>query len=101
MESTTIKMLNIAFAPLHLLPFRIHVERSVEKNLNPENRKWRSQSSCGLQTVQVRNGPKTIISVPKTLNSTIDNEMKPDSIVFVIDKQLGQYQGAYKVTKNL
>ena len=44
---------------------------------------------------------KTTMSVREALNSALDEEMSADNKVFVIGEEVGQYQGAYKVTKGL
>jgi pyruvate dehydrogenase E1 component beta subunit len=41
------------------------------------------------------------ITVRDALNSAIDEEMSADSKVFVMGEEVGEYQGAYKVTKGL
>lgn len=41
------------------------------------------------------------ITVREALNSAIDEEMSADSKVFVMGEEVGEYQGAYKVTKGL
>jgi pyruvate dehydrogenase E1 component beta subunit len=41
------------------------------------------------------------ITVRDALNSAIEEEMSADSKVFVIGEEVGEYQGAYKVTKGL
>jgi pyruvate dehydrogenase E1 component beta subunit len=41
------------------------------------------------------------MTVRDALNSAIDEEMSADSKVFVIGEEVGEYQGAYKVTKGL
>ncbi|XP_024362470.1 pyruvate dehydrogenase E1 component subunit beta-1, mitochondrial [Physcomitrium patens] len=41
------------------------------------------------------------ITVREALNSAIDEEMTADSKVFVMGEEVGEYQGAYKVTKGL
>ncbi|CAK9236088.1 unnamed protein product [Sphagnum jensenii] len=43
----------------------------------------------------------TEMNVRDALNSAIDEEMSADSKVFVIGEEVGEYQGAYKVTKGL
>ncbi|KAJ7528396.1 hypothetical protein O6H91_15G002100 [Diphasiastrum complanatum] len=41
------------------------------------------------------------LTVRDALNSALDEEMSADSRVFVIGEEVGEYQGAYKVTKGL
>ncbi|KAG0583193.1 hypothetical protein KC19_3G116500 [Ceratodon purpureus] len=41
------------------------------------------------------------ITVREALNSAIDEEMSADNKVFVMGEEVGEYQGAYKVTKGL
>lgn len=43
----------------------------------------------------------TIITVREALNQAISSEMKRDDKVFVMGEEVGQYQGAYKITQNL
>lgn len=43
----------------------------------------------------------TIITVREALNQAMSSEMRRDSKVFVMGEEVGQYQGAYKVTQNL
>jgi pyruvate dehydrogenase E1 component beta subunit len=41
------------------------------------------------------------MTVRDALNSALDEEMSADSKVFVIGEEVGEYQGAYKITKGL
>jgi len=41
------------------------------------------------------------MSVRDALNSAMDEEMDRDSKVFIIGEEVGEYQGAYKITKGL
>ena len=41
------------------------------------------------------------MTVREALNAGIDEEMQRDEDVFVMGEEVGQYQGAYKVTKGL
>ncbi|KAL2634946.1 hypothetical protein R1flu_006425 [Riccia fluitans] len=41
------------------------------------------------------------LTVREALNSAIEEEMSADSKVFIIGEEVGEYQGAYKVTKGL
>lgn len=41
------------------------------------------------------------ITVRDALNSALDEEMSADSKVFVMGEEVGEYQGAYKITKGL
>ncbi len=43
----------------------------------------------------------TIITVREALNQAISSEMKRDDKIFVMGEEVGQYQGAYKITQNL
>lgn len=43
----------------------------------------------------------TIITVREALNQAISSEMKRDDKVFVMGEEVGEYQGAYKITQNL
>lgn len=43
----------------------------------------------------------TIITVREALNQAMSSEMRRDSKVFVMGEEVGQYQGAYKITQNL
>ena len=43
----------------------------------------------------------TSMTVRDALNSAIEEEMKRDEKVFVVGEEVGQYNGAYKVTKGL
>nr|CCC89666.1 unnamed protein product [Trypanosoma congolense IL3000] len=43
----------------------------------------------------------TSLAVRDALNSAMDEEMKRDKSVFVLGEEVGQYQGAYKVTRGL
>eukprot|EP00744_Colponema_vietnamica_P008196 GILI01011712.1.p1 GENE.GILI01011712.1~~GILI01011712.1.p1 ORF type:complete len:351 (-),score=139.43 GILI01011712.1:488-1540(-) len=51
-----------------------------------------------LAGVQARNASMTI---REALNSALDEELKRDDRVFVLGEEVGQYNGAYKVTKGL
>ncbi|KAF2612915.1 hypothetical protein F2Q70_00008148 [Brassica cretica] len=42
-----------------------------------------------------------VMTVRDALNSAIDEEMSADPKVFVMGEEVGQYQGAYKITKGL
>jgi pyruvate dehydrogenase E1 component beta subunit len=54
-----------------------------------------SSSSIGKRTMA------TEMTVREALNAGIDEEMARDDDVFVMGEEVGQYQGAYKVTKGL
>jgi len=41
------------------------------------------------------------ITVREALNSALDEELKRDEKVFIIGEEVGQYNGAYKITKGL
>ena len=41
------------------------------------------------------------ITVREALNSALDEELARDPKVFIIGEEVGQYQGAYKITKGL
>ncbi|KAL3692903.1 hypothetical protein R1sor_006554 [Riccia sorocarpa] len=41
------------------------------------------------------------LTVREALNSAIEEEMSADSKVFIIGEEVGEYQGAYKITKGL
>jgi hypothetical protein len=41
------------------------------------------------------------ISVREALNSALDEEMAADPSVFMMGEEVGEYQGAYKITKGL
>lgn len=41
------------------------------------------------------------MTVREAINSAIDEEMERDPMVFIMGEEVGQYQGAYKVTKGL
>ncbi|KEG13265.1 pyruvate dehydrogenase E1 beta subunit [Trypanosoma grayi] len=43
----------------------------------------------------------TTLSIRDALNKAIDEEMERDKTVFLLGEEIGQYQGAYKVTKGL
>lgn len=43
----------------------------------------------------------TTLTVRDAINSALDEELARDSKVFVLGEEVGQYQGAYKVTKGL
>ena len=41
------------------------------------------------------------VTVREAINQAIDEEMEADEAVFILGEEVAQYQGAYKVTKNL
>uniref|UniRef100_A0A453L991 Pyruvate dehydrogenase E1 component subunit beta n=1 Tax=Aegilops tauschii subsp. strangulata TaxID=200361 RepID=A0A453L991_AEGTS len=41
------------------------------------------------------------ITVRDALNSALDEEMSADPSVFLMGEEVGEYQGAYKITKGL
>ncbi|KAK8575379.1 hypothetical protein V6N13_033372 [Hibiscus sabdariffa] len=41
------------------------------------------------------------ITVREALNSTLDEEISADPKVFLMGEEVGEYQGAYKITKGL
>lgn len=43
----------------------------------------------------------TEMSVRDALNTAMDEEMARDDKVFILGEEVGQYQGAYKVTRGL
>ncbi|AAZ10214.1 pyruvate dehydrogenase E1 beta subunit, putative [Trypanosoma equiperdum] len=53
-----------------------------------------SSAALGSRTV-------TSLTVRDALNSAIDEELSRDKTVFVLGEEVGQYQGAYKVTRGL
>ena len=55
-------------------------------------------SSCSVITKRTM---ATEMTVREALNAGIDEEMQRDEDVFVMGEEVGQYQGAYKVTKGL
>lgn len=55
-------------------------------------------SSCSIITKRTM---ATEMTVREALNAGIDEEMQRDEDVFVMGEEVGQYQGAYKVTKGL
>ena len=55
-------------------------------------------SSCSVMTKRTM---ATEMTVREALNAGIDEEMQRDEDVFVMGEEVGQYQGAYKVTKGL
>ena len=46
-------------------------------------------------------GAASEMTIRDAINSAIDEEMARDPTVFVIGEEVGQYQGAYKITKGL
>lgn len=44
---------------------------------------------------------KAEITVREALNRALDEELENDEKVFIIGEEIGQYQGAYKITKGL
>ncbi|KFM28341.1 Pyruvate dehydrogenase E1 component subunit beta-1, mitochondrial [Auxenochlorella protothecoides] len=49
--------------------------------------------ACGYATTQ--------LTVRDALNSALDEEMERDDKVFIIGEEVGEYQGAYKITRGL
>lgn len=43
----------------------------------------------------------TTMTVRDAINSALDEELARDNTVFILGEEIGQYQGAYKVTKGL
>lgn len=41
------------------------------------------------------------MTVRDAINSAIDEEMERDPMIFIMGEEVGQYQGAYKVTKGM
>jgi pyruvate dehydrogenase E1 component beta subunit len=42
-----------------------------------------------------------MITVREALNSSLDEEMSADPSVFLMGEEVGEYQGAYKISKGL
>ena len=41
------------------------------------------------------------ITIREAINRALEQEMRRDKNIFIIGEEVGQYQGAYKVTKGL
>ncbi|EKF31110.1 2-oxoisovalerate dehydrogenase beta subunit, mitochondrial precursor, putative [Trypanosoma cruzi marinkellei] len=55
----------------------------------------------GLFSTAVTTRALTTLTVREALNKALDEEMERDNKVFILGEEVGQYQGAYKVTKGL
>ena len=66
--------------------------------LTRAGRRMMRGSSCSVMTKRTM---ATEMTVREALNAGIDEEMQRDEDVFVMGEEVGQYQGAYKVTKGL
>lgn len=58
------------------------------------------QVSCG-QATRMMASQVTEMTVRDALNSALEEEMERDSKVFILGEEVGEYQGAYKVTRGL
>src|SRR5436190_24113939 len=66
-------------------------ESNESKESNASNKTTANASSVGTQVVDLR----------EALRQAIDEEMERDAAVFVMGEEVGEYNGAYKVTKGM
>ncbi|XP_057756956.1 pyruvate dehydrogenase E1 component subunit beta, mitochondrial isoform X1 [Arachis stenosperma] len=90
--STSFRVSFIHFSPLMLASFQhSKMLRAIRhKNILPAFSAFRAFSSSAKE-----------MTVREALNSALDEEMSADPKVFLMGEEVGEYQGAYKITKGL
>ncbi|XAR50370.1 Pyruvate dehydrogenase (acetyl-transferring) [Bertholletia excelsa] len=75
-------------------------QRVVRRVINASSLQRIHNQSLILASRSYSSSSKTM-TVREALNSAIDEEMSADPKVFVMGEEVGEYQGAYKITKGL
>jgi len=90
-----------AAAPAQPVPSQIPAEGNIPEAQQSAGNIPEAQQSEGNVTEAQYNGPTVTLTVREALRDAIAEEMRGDENVFLMGEEVGQYQGAYKVSQGL